>query len=69
MAQTTLICDAGLLVFVPCSFLPASQFALLMFSLLLVALVGDLILLPALLVSPLGRARVKGRSTTTNEEK
>ena len=55
MIQTTLICGLGLLVFVLSPFTPISRFAMLMFSMLTVALLGDLIVLPALLLSPLGR--------------
>ena len=55
MIQTSLICGLGLLVFALSPFRPISRFACLMFSMLSAALVGDLILLPALLLSPLGR--------------
>jgi predicted RND superfamily exporter protein len=55
MFQTTLICGLGLFVFVLSPFVPISRFAMLMFSMLSVALLGDLIVLPALLLSPLGR--------------
>jgi predicted RND superfamily exporter protein len=55
MFQTTLICGMGLLVFALSPFVPISRFAMLMFSMLSVALLGDLIVLPALLLSPLGR--------------
>lgn len=55
MIQTTLICGLGLLVFVFSPFTPISRFAWLMFLMLTVALLGDLIVLPALLFSPLGR--------------
>ncbi|QDV70045.1 MMPL family protein [Rosistilla carotiformis] len=56
MLQTTLICCTGLLVLVPAEFIPTSMFAVMMIVLLPTALVGDLILLPALLASPIGRA-------------
>ncbi len=55
MIQTTLICSAAMLVFLPCDFLPTRKFAILMTLLLAGALVGDLILLPAILSGPLGR--------------
>jgi len=54
LTQTTLICAFGLLVFAFSGFLPARHFSLMMLLLLLAALVGDLIVLPALLVGPLG---------------
>ncbi|NND98835.1 MAG: MMPL family transporter [Pirellulaceae bacterium] len=55
MIQTTMICGLGLLVFAASQFVPTSRFAVLMFALLTVALVGDLVMLPALLASPLGK--------------
>ena len=60
MIQTTLICSIGMLLLIPAAFVPASQFALLLIVLLLMALIGDLILLPALLASPLGLAFCRG---------
>ncbi len=55
MIQTTLICGLGLFVYVLSPFGPISRFAWLMFSMLAAALAGDRIVLPALLVGPLGR--------------
>ncbi|NIP87300.1 MAG: MMPL family transporter [Planctomycetales bacterium] len=55
MTQTTMIAGLSLLVFVFSSFQPVSQFGLLMFVLLVAALVGDLIFLPALLASGAGK--------------
>ena len=55
MTQTTLIAGLGLLVFALSSFQPVSQFGLLMFILLGAALVGDLVLLPAMLATRLGK--------------
>lgn len=49
MSQTALICGVGLLVFALSEFLPTQRFAWMMLLLLLAALVGDLLLLPALL--------------------
>lgn len=54
IVQTTLVCGLGLMVFVMSEFTPTSRFAWMMFTLLAMALVADLLLLPALLVSPLG---------------
>ena len=54
MAQTTAIAGLGLLVYSYSSFQPVSQFGLLMCLLLLMALVGDLVFLPALLAGRLG---------------
>lgn len=55
MIQTTLICSCGLVVFAMSDFAPTANFAWMMVSLLLIALVGDLVLLPAILLSPAGK--------------
>ena len=52
MIHTTLICSCALLVFSLSSFMPIRRFAWLMASLLIAALLGDLILLPAILAGP-----------------
>lgn len=54
MIQTSLVCGLGLLVFALSDFVPTSRFACMMFAMLLTALFADLILLPALLLGPLG---------------
>ncbi|MCO8122305.1 MMPL family transporter [Stieleria sp. TO1_6] len=61
MVHTTLICAGGLIVFAASSFVPILHFAWLMVFLLLAALVGDLVLLPAILAGPLGRGFVRKR--------
>ncbi len=55
MVQTTLVCCLGMLVFAGSHFTPIVRFASVIAILLSVALVCDLLLLPALLASPLGR--------------
>ena len=55
MIQTSLICSFGLVVFAASDFSPIARFGWCMFTLLLLALVADLIVLPAILLSPLGR--------------
>ncbi|TWT46903.1 efflux RND transporter permease subunit [Botrimarina hoheduenensis] len=55
MTQTTLIAGLGLAVFAASTFTPTQQFGTLMITMLAVALVGDLVLLPALLCGPLGK--------------
>jgi len=55
MTQTTLIGGLGLAVFALSTFTPTQRFGIMMVTLLATALVGDLVLLPALLASPLGR--------------
>ncbi len=53
--QTSLICGLGLLIYGFSDFVPTRRFAVLMLGLLMAALAGDLILVPAILLSPLGR--------------
>ena len=55
MTQTTLIGGLGLAAFAFSTFTPTQRFGTLMLTLLAVALVGDLVFLPALLTGPLGR--------------
>lgn len=55
MLQTTLICACGLAAFSFSAFVPTARFAWMMVVLMLAALLGDLVLLPALLMSPLGK--------------
>ncbi|MEO1527529.1 MAG: hypothetical protein AAFX06_19040, partial [Planctomycetota bacterium] len=55
MTQTTIVGGIGLFVFALSTFTPTQRFGSLMLILLSAALVGDLILLPALLAGPLGR--------------
>lgn len=55
MWQTTAVCAISPLVYGLSEFLPTQRFALMMLGLLVAALVGDLILLPALLASRAGR--------------
>jgi predicted RND superfamily exporter protein len=58
MLHTSIICGVGMLVFGLSSFVPASRFARMVFVLLAAALAGDLVILPALLAGPMGRALV-----------
>lgn len=64
MTQTTLIGGLGLAVFAVSTFTPTQQFGTLMITMLGMALVGDLILLPALLCGPLGRFFAPGAPPT-----
>ena len=54
MMQTTIIGGLGLSVFATSSFTPTQQFGYLMITMLGAALLGDLLLLPAILAGPLG---------------
>lgn len=55
MTQTTIISGLGLSVFALSTFMPTQRFGYLMVTLLTAALVGDLLLLPAMLAGTLGR--------------
>lgn len=55
MLHTTIICTTAMLPFLLSDFGPTAKFALLMILILSGAIAGDLILLPALLLSPLGK--------------
>ena len=54
MIDTSLICGLGVLPFVFGVFMPTVKFALLLMIMLLTALLGDLVLLPAILAGPAG---------------
>jgi predicted RND superfamily exporter protein len=55
LAQSSVVCGLGILVFGLSSFGPISRFAIMLALLVAAALAGDLVLLPAMLVGPLGR--------------
>jgi predicted RND superfamily exporter protein len=55
MTESTVVCGLGILIFSLSSFAPTSRFAVMLALLMLAALAGDLVLLPAMLVGPLGR--------------
>lgn len=61
MMQTTIIAGFGLSVFAFSTFKPTQRFGVIMLAMLIAAVVGDLILMPALLASPLGRFFEKKR--------
>jgi len=66
MTQTTAIGGLGLSVFALSTFTPTQRFGVLMLTLLCAALIGDLILLPALLSTPVGRL-FKRKKTKPNQ--
>ena len=70
MIQTTAICGLGLIVLALSGFIPTQRFALMMFALLTFALLGDLVLLPALLAGRAGQLfvtkRVEKQSATSS---
>ncbi len=55
MLTTTLVCGLGLLVFLPSPLATQSRFAITIFCLLIVAVISDLVLVPALLSTRIGR--------------
>ena len=67
MSQTTLIGGLGLAVFAFSTFTPTQRFGVLMLALLVAALVGDLIFLPAVLSGPIGRV-FRARKKTSPQE-
>ncbi len=56
---TSLICGAGMLVFLACDFIAAARFGGLLATMLMAALFGDLVLLPALLMIASNRSYVE----------
>ncbi len=66
MLHTTVICTGAMAPFLFCDFIPTSKFALLMILTLFGAILGDLILLPALLLSPIGK--LVGKPTALSEK-
>jgi hypothetical protein len=67
MPHTTLIGGLGLSVFALSTFTPTQRFGVLMLTLMVAALIGDLIFLPAILAGPAGR--VFSRSRTDRKKK
>lgn len=65
MVHTTLISCVSMMPFLLADFIPTQQFAKLMIVMLSGAIVGDLVLLPALLLSPLGKV-IKASSQTSD---
>ncbi|MEY3205377.1 MAG: hypothetical protein RLZZ21_1708 [Planctomycetota bacterium] len=55
LAQSAIVCGLGILVFAASSFAPTRRFAWMLSLLVWAALIGDLVVLPALLASPAGK--------------
>jgi predicted RND superfamily exporter protein len=67
MIDTSLICGLGVAPFLFGIFMPTVNFATLLIVMLFTALLGDLILLPAILAGPAGILfRLKKKSATKN---
>jgi len=72
LTQTAVVCGLGILVFAASSFAPSRRFAGMLSLLVGAALVGDLVLLPALLAGPLGRSfrsSARGEAVTSGVQK
>ena len=67
MTQTTLIGGLGLAVFGMSTFMPTQRFGILMLTLMLAALVGDLVFLPAILAGPVGRVFNSNASSDSDD--
>ncbi|MCC6508001.1 MAG: MMPL family transporter [Pirellulaceae bacterium] len=67
MFHTMLISCCSMLPFLFADFLPTRQFAFLMIAMLSSAILGDLVLLPALLLSPLGRCVLPRARRSTSQ--
>lgn len=61
LVQGSVVCGLGMLVFAASSFAPTARFSWMMALLLLAALAGDLLLLPALLLGPAAGWFSRGR--------
>jgi predicted RND superfamily exporter protein len=61
LCASSFVCGVGILAFAPSGFAPTRRFAWMLSLLVFAALVGDLVVLPALLASPLGRWFRPGR--------
>ena len=68
MTQTTLIGGLGLSAFALSTFTPTQRFGTLMLFLLAAALIGDLIVLPAVLASPLGKLFGGGKNSENDQD-
>lgn len=66
--NTTIVCVLGMAVFSLNDFIPTARFSWMMAGLLTLAVVGDLILLPALLLSPLGYFFDRAHAVGTRRE-
>jgi len=68
MIDTSLICSVGVTPFLFGVFMPSAKFAALLMIMLMTALPGDLILLPALLAGPIGILfRLRRRSKNVDQ--
>lgn len=66
IVQTFIICGLGLMIFAFSDFVPTAQFAWMMLALMFASVIGNLLVLPCVLVGPLGRVFLprRGRQAT-----
>jgi len=69
MTQTAMVCGLGMLVFAFSPFTPIARFGWLTFALLMVGLISDLVLTPAILLSPFHRVFARSVPVDQNIEK
>ena len=55
MLQTTMICSLGLMIYSLSWFMPTRRFSWMMVSLLMAAVIGELVFLPSILAGPIGK--------------
>ncbi|MDO5553029.1 MAG: MMPL family transporter [Planctomycetia bacterium] len=55
MAQSSIICGGGMLIFGFSDFVPVAKFSILLVALVFIALFGDIVLFPAMLYGPFGK--------------
>ena len=69
MLQTTVVFGVGLSLYAFCGFLPTMRFGLLLSGMMLFAIVGDLVLIPALLSTRLGCISSRNSLNAKNNQK
>ncbi len=65
LVQSTIICGCGLLIYAFSGFMPVRNFSFVLMLLLIIALFGDLVLLPALLAGRMGRTLMRGQAVVS----
>ena len=67
MCQTAMVCSFGLVTYMISPFIPMIYFSFFMFTILMMALLGDLIVMPAILMRRAGELFLKGIPVGGNE--
>ena len=68
MLKTTVICSSAMLMFALSSFVPTRQFGIIMAAILVAAVIGDLVCLPALLMLQGRRMQLASVQTAMDAE-